>query len=154
MGNAKEWIEHEALALCGGTGLDIGCGQWPLPGAVGIDNWPCVNAYRLDFVKDGSLDYVFSSHCLEHLERPLDAMRLWAEKLKPGGVMFLYLPHPTMGVWNPESDEYDPGAEHVWTPTYEAVAEMMHQCGLRRVRGSRDADGYWSFYIVGEKPDA
>ena len=31
---------------------------------------------------DNSLDYIFSSHLLEHLEKPYQAIDLWCSKLK------------------------------------------------------------------------
>ena len=41
----------------------------------------------------GSMDYVFSSHCLEHIENDWQALREWWRVLKSGGYLVLYLPH-------------------------------------------------------------
>lgn len=43
-------------------------------------------------VADGSLDFVFSSHVLEHLWNPLGHFEHWRRKLKPGGVVLAVVP--------------------------------------------------------------
>lgn len=45
------------------------------------------SAHRLAGFEDGSLDFVFSSHVLEHLVNPLQVLRNWWAKLAPGGVI-------------------------------------------------------------------
>lgn len=42
---------------------------------------------------DGTFDFVVSEHVLEHLGNPLKALREWGRVLKPGGKLFLFLPH-------------------------------------------------------------
>ena len=95
VGNAVDHIKSKASGTAK-TGLDIGCKIWPLEGAVGIDNHPDENAYKLDRWADNSLDFIFSSHCLEHLDRWEDALTLWCQKIKKGGVIFGRLPHSSM----------------------------------------------------------
>ena len=67
-----QYIFPIATKVCEGLGLDIGCGQedWKLPGSFGID--PKINewdAYNLpgNSMGESRWDYIFSSHCLEHL---------------------------------------------------------------------------------------
>lgn len=43
-------------------------------------------------VADGSLDFVFSSHVLEHLWNPLGHFDHWRRKLKPGGLVLVVVP--------------------------------------------------------------
>jgi SAM-dependent methyltransferase len=45
------------------------------------------SARRLDRFADASLDFVFSSHVLEHLVDPISVLRAWWAKLVPGGVV-------------------------------------------------------------------
>lgn len=45
------------------------------------------SAHRLAGFEDGSIDFVFSSHVLEHLVNPLQVLRNWWTKLAPGGVI-------------------------------------------------------------------
>ena len=74
-GNAVEHIEVIAKQFCKGKGLDIGGFYgWTLPGAIPIniaDNILDYDAYKLPDYKE--LDYIFSSHCLEHLSDPIKA---------------------------------------------------------------------------------
>lgn len=86
-----------------GKVLDVGCGSNKIvPHAFGVD----MNAVDgLDLVvtpadvyhlskcnKLGKFDVVFSSHCLEHLARPWEAVEDWCQLLVPGGQLILYLP--------------------------------------------------------------
>src|SRR5688572_20929993 len=87
-GGASQYIAPIAKKLCVGCGLDIGCGEWPLEGAQGIDIKNGQDAMSLpDF---NGFDYIFSSHCLEHLSNPVAALEHWKSKLRQGGVLFLY----------------------------------------------------------------
>jgi len=43
---------------------------------------------------DGSVDFVLSSHVLEHLWQPVAALREWARVTRPGGYVFAIIPHP------------------------------------------------------------
>lgn len=50
-------------------------------------------ATDLHFLPDGSYDFVLSSHMLEHSANPVKALHEWRRLLKPGGTLFLVLPH-------------------------------------------------------------
>lgn len=99
----------------------------------------------LDAVPDGSLDYVFSSHCLERLADPAAAIELWSKKLKPGGVLFLYLPHPDMELWRAGSPWVP---EHKWVPTPERIGDLVMGADLDLRILTRAPDAYWSFRCV------
>lgn len=100
--NAKHPIEEDAAMWCKGTGIDVGGGHWPLNGARSVDEGGGEDAYNIGD-HDGSLDYVFSSHCLEHLELPQAAVKEWIRVLKKGGIIYLYLPHTDYIPWRVES---------------------------------------------------
>jgi len=89
-GGASHAIFREALKYCQGKGIDVGAGLWPLPGAIPVDisRGPGFGKIVSEF-RDYSLDYVFSSHCLEHIENWKEALAKWIRKLKPGGVISL-----------------------------------------------------------------
>ncbi len=57
-----------ATKFCQGNGLDIGCSkkEWALPNAMPIDI-TFEDDYDALNLPDGSYDYIFSSHCLEHI---------------------------------------------------------------------------------------
>lgn len=101
-GNAAQFISPVAKKVCVGVGYDIGFGkeEWKLPNAIGIDiNTP--DEYHAMCLPDGEVDYIFSSHCLEHLSNWVDALDYWLSHLKPSGVLLLYLPHKTQKYWRP-----------------------------------------------------
>lgn len=42
---------------------------------------------------DASQDYIISSHVIEHLPDPISAFFAWSWLLKPGGTVFMIVPH-------------------------------------------------------------
>lgn len=82
-----------------GRGLDIGAGPdglgrshtWP---HAAIREWDLADgdATELPGIASGSLDFVYSSHCLEHLADVGSALCRWADVLKPGGYLVLVVP--------------------------------------------------------------
>jgi len=101
-GFAAQFAIPFALKVCKGVGYDIGCNraEWSFPGSIPFDR---VIDERQDAMNLPALtvDYVFSSHCLEHLPDWVGALDHWASRIRSGGVMFLYLPHPSQGYWLP-----------------------------------------------------
>lgn len=115
-GNAARFVIPFAKEVCKGIGIDIGCNRqdWKLPGATGID--PLINGCEWDAynLPDMKYDYVFSSHCLEHLPDFVKALDYWHSRLKVGGVLFLYLPDYSQTYWRPWSNRKH---LHIFTPT-------------------------------------
>jgi predicted SAM-dependent methyltransferase len=100
-GNAAQFAIPYAKHVCVGKGIDVGCNrlEWSFPGSLPVD--PAINEYdALNFPYD-DLDYIFSSHCLEHLYDWVDVLDYWTSKLKIGGVLFLYLPDYSQEYWKP-----------------------------------------------------
>lgn len=50
------------------------------------------SAHRLDHVADCSVDFIFSSHVIEHLVNPLGVLTNWWAKLRSGGVIAGVIP--------------------------------------------------------------
>lgn len=142
-GNAQQFIAPVAKHFCRGVGLDIGCGKWPLPGSHPIDASRGGDAMALP---EGIFDYVFSSHCLEHLPNPVAAIEHWKTRLRAGGVLFLYLPHPDQRYWQPANCR-----KHLHTFHPADVALMLQDLGFVNVINS-GRDMAWSFACVGWKP--
>jgi SAM-dependent methyltransferase len=142
-GNAMRFIAATALHFCRGRGVDVGAGKWPLPGAIPVDLADGGDAYKID--GDG-YDFVFSSHCLEHLDDPVKAIEHWRSKLRTGGVLFLYLPHPDMEYWLPQNNRKH---RHVFHP--RDVAKMLSDLGFVDIIHS-ERDLAWSFAVVGFAP--
>lgn len=148
-GNAMSFIRDRAAGWCRGRGLDIGADRWPLEGATPVYNDPHQNAFKLDRFADGSLDYIFSSHCVEHLDPWQEALRLWITKLRPGGILFLYLPHESMKLWNPCGPwVFD---LHKWKPTAGVLVSFLSQNGMEVVEVNEGRDDYWSFHLIARR---
>ncbi len=82
-----------AEELCKGKGVDVGCNreEWKFKGAIAAD--PNIEGCPYDaFNLPDELDYLFSSHVLEHLNDFGGALEYWHSRLVKGGVLFLYLP--------------------------------------------------------------
>ena len=148
-GNAVSFILDKTKQYCRGRGIDVGADRWSLPGAIPVQNEKHQNAYKLDNFPDSSLDYVFSSHCLEHLDRWQYALRLWIEKLRINGILFLYLPHESMPLWHPGGAWVNDA--HKWIPTYEIVNNFLIDNGVEVIEYNPQKDKYWSFHIVAKK---
>ena len=101
-GNASQFSIPYALHYCKGIGYDIGYNreEWRLPNSIGID----VNkgdGYDADNLPEGEVDYIYSSHCLEHVECWYETLEYWISKIKKGGILFLYLPDISNVYWRP-----------------------------------------------------
>lgn len=82
-----------------GKGLDIGSGGDCLRVLQGtVDPWDLSegNAEDLAGVRNGTYEFVYSSHCLEHMRSVRRALSNWVRVLKPGGVLYLVVPDFTL----------------------------------------------------------
>lgn len=104
---ASVTILFELIArFCVGRGIEIGPGRSPLcsrSNTIFLDRFtdnqdatvrPDIvsDAARLP-IRDGAFDFLLSSHMLEHHQDTIRTLDEWKRVLKPGGVMFLILPH-------------------------------------------------------------
>jgi SAM-dependent methyltransferase len=92
-----------------GDGVDIGGAPDPLnlyreffPLLESVKTWDIDDgdAQFMAGVADESFDFVFSSHCLEHLNDPLEGLRNWLRVTKPDGYVIFVIP---------EEDLYEQG---------------------------------------------
>jgi SAM-dependent methyltransferase len=88
-----------------GAGIDIGAGPDPLgqfteffPLMTRCRAWDVRDgdAQKLIGVPDGYLDFVYSSHCLEHMNDPDAALSSWLRVLRPGGHLVAIIPDEDM----------------------------------------------------------
>lgn len=139
-GNACQYITPIAKQFCTGCGLDVGSNKWPLPGAIAVD---LINGRDASSLPEGKYDYIFSSHCLEHVVNPVSTLEHWKSKIRKGGVLFLYLPHPDMEYWLPQNCRKH---MHSWYP--KDMAKILTDLGFKKVIYS-ERDLAWSFAVVG-----
>ena len=115
-GSETRKIVWEVAPYLRGRGIDLGAGYFKvLPQAISVDDGTHndlfghsvqadlrMDASKLDLFADGSLDFVYSSHLLEHIENYKAALKEWWRVVKIGGKLALYLPHkdfyPNIGV--------------------------------------------------------
>lgn len=137
-----------------GKGLDVGCGLDKISAeAIGVDLIPLsgvdflLDARDLYIFKDGEFDYVFSSHVLEDLEDPINALIEWLRVLKVNGHLILYLPHkdfyPNIG-----QEGANPAHKHDFTGA--AIIKILFKiCRFRVViQENRNQNDEYSFLLV------
>ncbi|MFJ2454945.1 methyltransferase domain-containing protein [Pseudomonas protegens] len=107
-----------------GNGVDIGGKPdplylykefFPLVKNIKAWDWEDGDAQFLAGMEDGSLDFVHSSHCLEHLVDPFEGVRNWLRVVREGGYLVITVP---------DEDLYEQGVfpstfnrDHKWTFT-------------------------------------
>ena len=145
-GNAAQFAIPFAKHVCSGNGVDIGCmkEEWAFPGAKLVDPILEGNYHALDFPY-ADLDYIFSSHCLEHVDHWVDVMDYWYSKLKIGGVLFLYLPDYSQEYWRPWNNR-----KHVNIFTPQIIEDYMVDRGYTDIFKS-GIDLNNAFMIMGKK---
>lgn len=80
--------------------LNLGCSIIPMPGYTNVDCRPLkgvdvvhdLNVYPWPWA-DGSVDYIHARNVLEHLIDPLKAIKEMSRILKPGGEVYIRVPH-------------------------------------------------------------
>lgn len=75
-----------------GHGIDIGSGPFAVFDSADRYDQAQGDATFMSNIADLSYDYVYSSHCLEHLWHPDVAIRNWERILKPGGHLIIVVP--------------------------------------------------------------
>lgn len=78
---------------CKGEGLDIGYGSDPL--TPDCSGWDLQNgdAQYMNGIEDESFDWVYSSHCLEHMVDVRVALKNWWRIVRKSGYLIIAVPH-------------------------------------------------------------
>lgn len=147
-GFAAQFAIPFAKHVCQGKGYDIGCNNinWSFPGAFPIDPQfsTAYDALNLPDNEEG-VDYIFSSHCLEHLPDWVEALDYWRTKIKAGGTLFLYLPDYSQTYWRPWHNR-----KHLHCFTPEIIRQYLIDRGWKNVFVS-NVDLNNSFMAMAEK---
>ena len=163
-GHEAQKIEWETVRYTRGQGLDLGCGPSKLwAHGIGVDNYAATAQFgtamrpdvassceKLTVFGSASMDWVFSSHLLEHIQDTAAALREWWRVLKPGGFLVLYLPHkdfyPNVG-----TEGANPDHKHDFLPG-DIVSHMQDIGGWDLVRNEDRNEGMeYSFFQVYKK---
>ena len=149
-GNAARFCMPFALEVCKGVGFDIGYSkeEWKMPGAIGIepDIKPAFHARNLPDI--GEVDYIFSSHCLEHTYNWVECLDYWTTRIKKGGVLFLYLPDYSQSYWRPYSNR-----KHIHSFRPEIIEDYLKASDKWTKIFVSGIDAYNSFTAFAEKID-
>lgn len=153
MANEASKVRSRLAPLLVGHGIDIGCGDDPI-------TQDCVrwdkeqgDANEVRGLAPESFDWLFSSHALEHMPRPEEALLNWWNLVRPGGLMIVIVP---------SEDEYEQNVwpstfndEHChsftllksasWSPASRNLLDMVRQLPLVKVRRAE---------IIDERPAA
>jgi predicted SAM-dependent methyltransferase len=140
---AKEVLKHKRL------GVDVGCKfkEWAYPGAILVDVGFNDEYHANSLPNAGELEYIFSSHCLEHIEGWERTIEYWYNSLQKSGILFLYLPHTDCEYWDVN---FMPTRRHVNNLNSKTVQYIMKTCGFKNVFAS-ERDAAYSFCVYGEK---
>jgi len=146
IGFAAQFIFPYVSYVCKGVGYDIGCmkKEWAYPGAIPVDKvfddeWDAFN------LPESNVDYIFSSHCLEHIPNWVEALSYWTSMLKVGGILFLYLPHYDQLYWRPWHNR-----KHIHAFTIDIIRDCMVDLGYCDIYNS-ERDLNYSFAIFGTR---
>lgn len=155
MGDGLRYIYKLAEKFCRGKGLDVGASMFKskcmsLPGAIPVDTaiHGSGSAEDLSQYHNAGINYILSSHCLEHLSDPELAVREARKVLSEGGIFFLYLPFPGHHPWDPLLNSAVRSV-HKWQPTPLAINRLLLMNGFKIEYAEWDKDILTSFVTVG-----
>lgn len=126
IGNAARFCRPFAQEVCVGYGIDVGCNrpEWAFVDKNGVPALLCDPALNADCealkLPPGHFDYIHSSHSPEHYPDWVAAMDYWKNKLKVGGVLFLYLPDYSQTYWRCWNNR-----KHIHTFTPEIIRDYL-----------------------------
>lgn len=115
--------DYERFLLPNKIGVDIGGGPDPLRN-VNDQPYPTYDidkgdAQYLEKLQDGTIGFIYSSHCLEHL-RDLDiALANWNRVLERGGFAYITVPEFTLYEHNNWPSRYNGDHKHTFSMTME-----------------------------------
>ena len=103
------------------------------------------NGFNANLLPDETVDYIYSSHCLEHVDDWVTTIIYWISKIKNGGILFLYLPDFSQKYWRPWNNKKH---KHCFTP--EIIYNFLLDYKMKNIYKS-GIDLNNSFMIVCEK---
>jgi ADP-heptose:LPS heptosyltransferase/predicted SAM-dependent methyltransferase len=151
-----------------GRGLDLGCGpKQTYAHFIRVDNLTDARLFgqyikpdiRVDTAEDlsvfssESMDFVFSSHLLEHIapERVVKTLKEWLRLIKIGGYLVLYLPDEDE---YPKCGEAGANPDHKWNVNRDRLIAYMEKAGpwdLVDFQKRNEGDEYSLFFVFQKK---
>jgi SAM-dependent methyltransferase len=140
----------EIWTLVKGRGLDIGAGSDPITPNVKTFDKSQGDANRIDEYIYEQFDFVFSSHCLEHMRDPIDAIARWWKLVKPLGYLIVIVPDEDLYEqgWWPSLFNHDHKHtftlnDESWSPVSVNMNELVKSlAGAEVVAITQQSSGY------------
>lgn len=137
---SKRLASGHLATYLSGVGIDVGCGDDCLYTPYGsVTPWDKAqgDAQYLESIKDESLDFVYSSHCLEHVRDVTTALKSWVRALKPGGYLYIVVPDYQIYEKCCWPSKFNSDHKHSFSLTLEAAKvnrmNHWHENDLRRL---------------------
>lgn len=145
-GYAAQYAFPFARKFCVGKGYDIGCHKldWVFDDATPID-LDFKDPWHADHLPEGQVDYIFSSHCLEHVPDWVATLNYWKTKVRSGGIIFMYLPHFDQEYWRPWNNR-----KHMHVLTKEMLDGYFEDMHFKQWFVTDGYDLNHAFYAVAE----
>ena len=96
-----------------GKGIDIGCGNDPILDNVEHFDIEDGDANQIEKYVKKRFDFVFSSHCLEHMKNPYHTIQQWWSLVKDNGYLYLIVPDEDLYEHGHFPSKYN--TDHKWT---------------------------------------
>lgn len=139
-----------------GKVIDIGAGN----------DLVCDTAERFD-IEDGDAnfitkyrevnkyDVVHSSHCLEHMQSPSDALQEWWKLVKPGGYLVIVVPDEDLyeqGIWpsrfnNDHKNTFRFRKENSWSPVSHNIEELIKALPQSEIISAEIHDQHYDYIL-------
>jgi len=142
-----------------GHGVDIGAGpdnlaqyaeQFPLMRSCRAWDMPDGDAQLLSTIADATLDFAHSSHCLEHMRDPREALENWARVVKPGGSVSAYATDEDLyehGQWPTQFNTdhkhtYALAKRESWSPVSRNIDDLLKSLGGEVIKMERIEENF------------
>ena len=130
------WDEFEH-GIVSGDGIDIGCGSDPITERVKRFDVEDGDANEITKYVDRQFDFVFSSHCLEHMHNPKAALDEWWQLVKAGGHLIVIVPDEDLyeqgyfpSLFNEDhKSTFTLSKERSWSPVSFNILELIKSLG-------------------------
>lgn len=132
MGNEAAKVKERFLPYLEGLGIDIGCGSDPITSDCMRWDQGEGDAQLMTGLSN-TFDWVFSSHCLEHLVDPTIAINRWWELVNPSGYLLIVVPDEDLyeqGIWpsrfnGDHKKTFSPDKSSSWSPAHVNVMDLI-----------------------------
>ena len=145
----------------GGRVIDIGAGKdLVIPTAERFDIEDGDANYITQYRKTESYDAVHSSHCLEHMFNPVNALNEWWSLVKPGGYLILVVPEEDLyeqGIWpsmfhGDHKNTFRLNKNKSWSPVSFDVEELVKNLPDVQIISSEIQDEYYDYQLKTSYP--